>query len=177
MKEEPFFNDWVDPGALPVATAEDFVPVESEYLYVRLTSVLILFLIGGVLLALFVFVSSMAFWEKGVFAGGFLLLIILWAIYVWLEFRQRGYAVREQDVSYRRGLIFRTRQYLPFRRVQHCKISESMLERVFNFATIVVSAAGDDIVINGLRPEVAQALQKMINERVDQLNKEMKNGE
>ncbi|WP_236980715.1 PH domain-containing protein [Membranihabitans maritimus] len=178
MIEQPSFsNRWVDPESLPRAGAEDFTPVESEYLYVRLTSVLIFFIVGGVLVALFVLLSSMTFLWKTVITGGFLLLILLWGIYVWLEFRQRGYAVREQDVSYRRGLIFRTRQYLPFRRIQHCKISESMLERLFNFATIVVSAAGDDIVINGLRPEVAQSLQTMINDKVDQLNKEMKNGE
>src|SRR5690606_21959147 len=87
-----------------------------------------------------------------------------------------GYAIRTQDVAYRSGLIFRSRQYLPFRRIQHCKITEGLFERLFNFSTVIVSAAGDDIVIHGLRPEEAQNLQQFINEKVDTLTKEMHYG-
>lgn len=177
MKNEiPFYNHFVDAENLPQAGPEDFIPIESEYLYVRWASVFMFFIMGGFLLAMFVIFSDFALNTKLLLLLGYLILHIIWAILVRLEFKQRGFVIRDQDIAYRRGFIFRTRQYLPFRRVQHCKISEGVVERVFNFATIIVSAAGDDIVIQGLRPEVAQSLQSYINERVDALNKEMKDG-
>ncbi|WP_236970314.1 PH domain-containing protein [Membranihabitans marinus] len=177
MKNEiPFYNHFVNVEDLPQTGPDDFQPIESEYFYVKLASVFMFFIMSGFLLAMFVIFSDFDLYSKLYLLLGYLLVHILWAILVRLEFKQRGYAIREQDIAYRRGFIFRTRQYLPFRRVQHCKISEGLIERVFNFATIIVSAAGDDIVIQGLRPEVAQSLQSYINERVDALNKEMKNG-
>lgn len=174
--EEPFYNRWVDLDHLPPNTPEQFLPIESEYLYVRLTSVVVFSLVTGLPIALFVLLSGWSLSIKFIILLGFLLISIVWGILVWLEFKQRGYIVREQDIAYRRGLLFRTRQYLPFRRVQHCKISEGVVDRIFNFATIIVSAAGDDIVVQGLRPDVASALQKYINDRVDYLNKEMQDG-
>src|SRR5690625_6967810 len=101
------------------------------------------------------------------------LFILGWEWITIEEFRNRGYGIRQKDIAYRRGYIFQVKQYIPFRRVQHCKISEGMIDRLFDFATVIVSAAGDDIVIHGLRPEKALELQQWINEKVDQLTKEM----
>ncbi len=174
--DEPFYNNWVSINELPRASDLEFTPVDPEYLYVRLSNVLIMTIIGGLLLTVFILFSAMSFIYKMYILVGFVLLMLLWALLVYLEFKIRGYAIRSQDIVYRSGLIFRQRQYLPFRRVQHCKITEGLIERLFNFSTVVVSAAGDDIVIHGLRPDEAQNLQQFINEKVDALTKEMHYG-
>src|SRR5690625_7957033 len=80
--------------------------------------------------------------------GLFILFLVLISI---KEFRNRGYAIREKDIAYRRGYIFQVKQYIPFRRVQHCKISEGMIDRLFDFSTVIDSALEDDIVLHGLR--------------------------
>ncbi len=172
----PFFNEWVDLHDLPSTKKTEFVALESEYLYVRLSSVLIMAILGGLTLAIFTLLSSLAFTVKLLVLICFGVLMIIWGVLVFLEFKHRGYAIRSQDVAYRSGYIFRRRQYLPFRRVQHCKITEGIIERLFDFSTVIISAAGDDIVIHGLRPEEAQKLQQFINEKVDELTKEMHYG-
>ena len=175
--ERPFYNDWLSLDQIPQATDTAFTQVESEYLYVRLSNVLLVAILIGLALAVFLIFSSYALSQKLYMLGGFVLLILIWAWLVYMEFRYRGYAIRSQDIAYRSGFIFRRKQYLPFRRVQHCKITEGLIERLFNFSTVVVSAAGDEIVIHGLRPEDAQNLQQFINEKVDTLTKEMHYGE
>lgn len=175
-REPPFYNDWIPISELPSATESEFTPVESEYLYVRLSTVLIMTIIGGLLLTVFILLSAMSLMFKIYILAGFIVLMLAWAVLVYLEFKIRGYAIRSHDIAYRSGFIFRRRQYLPFRRVQHCKITEGLIERLFNFSTVVVSAAGDDIVIYGLRPEEALNLQQFINEKVDALTKEMHYG-
>lgn|SRR5690554_2580945 len=175
-RERAFYNGWIPISEIPAATEAEFVPVESEYLYVRLSNVLIMTIIGGLLLTVFILLSALSLTFKIYILVGFIVLMLAWSLLVYLEFRIRGYAIRSQDIAYRSGYIFRRRQYLPFRRVQHCKITEGLIERLFNFSTVVVSAAGDDIVIHGLRPEEAQNLQQFINEKVDALTKEMHYG-
>lgn len=172
----PFYNEWLDINELPRAESSEFVGLESEYLYVRLSSVLVMAILGGLMLTIFVFLSSLTLLVKFLVLLGFVLLLTLWGVLIMLEFKRRGYAIRSQDVAYRSGYIFRRRQYLPFRRVQHCKITEGLFERLFNFSTVIISAAGDDIVIHGLRPEEAQKLQQFVNEKVDELTKEMNYG-
>lgn len=172
----PFYNEWVDVEKLPRAESTEFVGLESEYLYVRLSSVLIIAILGGLVLTIFVFLSSLTLMAKLLILLGFVLLLAFWGIMIRLEFKHRGYAIRSLDVTYRSGYIFRRRQFLPFRRVQHCKITEGLIERLFNFSTVIISAAGDDIVIHGLRPEEAQKLQQYVNEKVDELTKEMHYG-
>lgn len=175
-EDPPFYNDWIPVQDLPRAEDTEFIGLESEYMYVRLSSVLVLTILGGLPLTIFTILSSLSLNYKLLIIAGFILLMVLWALMVFLEFRYRGYSIRSQDVAYRSGLIFRQHQYLPFRRVQHCKITEGLIERLFNFSTVIVSAAGDDIVIHGLRPEEAQNLQQFINEKVDALTKEMHYG-
>ncbi|MBY5958027.1 PH domain-containing protein [Membranicola marinus] len=175
-QSRPFYNEWVDINQLPIAEDSEFVGLEPEYLYVRLSNILITTILGGLVLAIFVFLSAFTFSVKFMVLLGFVLLMAFWGLLTYLEFHQRGYAIRSQDVAYRSGYIFRQRQFLPFRRVQHCKITEGLIERLFNFSTVIISAAGDDIVVHGLRPEEAQKLQQFVNEKVDELTKEMHYG-
>lgn len=175
-ESRPFYNEWLDIHELPRAENTEFVALESEYLYVRLSSVLVMAILGGLMLTIFVFLSSLTLMVKFLVLLGFVLLLTAWGVLIMLEFKHRGYAIRSQDVVYRSGYLFRRRQYLPFRRVQHCKITEGLIERLFNFSTVIISAAGDDIVIHGLRPEEAQKLQQFVNEKVDELTKEMNYG-
>src|SRR5690606_1297755 len=162
-EELTFYNKWLDIKTLPLIEEAEFVGLESEYVYVRLSNVLIMTIFGGGAITIFIFLSSLTLFIKLILLGSFILLMALWALLIVLEFRIRGYAIRNHDVAYRSGYLFRQRQYLPFRRVQHCKITEGLIERLFNFSTVVVSAAGDDIVSHCLRPDEAQYSQQYIN--------------
>ena len=78
----------------------------------------------------------------------------------------RGYAVRQHDITYKKGWIFQTRTTVPMNRIQHSEISQGPLERRFNISSLKIFTAGgaaSDLVIPGLLPEEAQRLHEFIS--------------
>ena len=80
-----------------------------------------------------------------------------------------GYAVREQDVHYRSGIIWRGETSLPFNRIQHVEISRDVLERFFGLSTLKFFAAGGgsaDLSVPALKEEDAVRLRAFVLEKV-----------
>lgn len=86
-----------------------------------------------------------------------------------LGFRWKGYALREKDLIYRSGLIWRKVVIIPFARIQHGELSEGVFERYYGLKKIRVYTAGgssSDLTIPGLPKERAEQLRKFIMDRV-----------
>ena len=87
-----------------------------------------------------------------------------------LEVRHIGWQVREHDISYRRGVLVRSVQTLPFVRVQHTRITRSLVQRRFGLSTLQVNTAGPDIAIEGLAADDAERLKALVVERAGDLD-------
>lgn len=80
-------------------------------------------------------------------------------------FRQKGYAIRDKDISYKTGLINRTTTTIPFNRVQHCDIKQGLISRYFGLSKLNVYTAGgakSDLSIPGLKTETAEQLMNFV---------------
>ena len=100
--------------------------------------------------------------------GGIICLFLLILFISALGFRHKAYALREHDVLYKRGLIFRKTIALPFNRVQHSEINQGPIERNFNLAALEIFTAGgsqSDLTIPGLLNEDAQSIKAFIMEK------------
>src|SRR5690606_21959146 len=84
-----FYNDWIPLHKLPEAEETEFTRLESEYLYVRLSNVIVLTILGGLPITIFTVFSSLLLNQKILIIVGFLILMGLWAVLVTLEFRHR----------------------------------------------------------------------------------------
>ena len=76
-----------------------------------------------------------------------------------------GYAVRDKDILYKFGVLWRVNQVVPFNRVQHAVNSNAPLDRYFHLAKLTVFTAGGgagDLSIPGLGEEVAERLRVYI---------------
>ena len=123
-------------------------------------------------LLIYAFIMIMAF-----FVGAFFLIkyklkevipehvnYIYLGIFIWylvVSFSKRKYAVREKDISYKRGVIIKTLTTIPFSRIQHVELDEAPILRIFKLASISVFTAGDssdDLVLKGIKKN--EALQK-----------------
>lgn len=97
------------------------------------------------------------------------LLIILYGftlIVIRKSFSIRSYALRERDISYRKGWIFFSHITVPFDRVQHSEISQGPVDRYFGLVTLHVYTAGgssSDLSIPGLPRDEAQRLRDFIS--------------
>ena len=80
-----------------------------------------------------------------------------------------GYAVRERDIIYKRGVFWHTVTAVPFNRIQHVEKSSTPLDRRFNIATLQLFTAGGtggDLKIHGLPARTAEKLRIFILEKI-----------
>lgn len=109
-----------------------------------------------------------------------LLFFVIRTMIVSKAFLWKGYALRERDVIYRTGLIWRKVIVIPFARIQHGELSEGLLERSYGLAKLKLYTAGgasSDLSIPAIPAEEAERLRSFIMKRVieeaeDQPNEE-----
>ncbi|MDG1195895.1 MULTISPECIES: PH domain-containing protein [unclassified Polaribacter] len=83
----------------------------------------------------------------------------------------KKYALRERDISYKSGLLIKKITTVPFSRIQHVEIDEKPISRLFGLASLSVYTAGDssdDLVVKGLKKEVAIQLKEFIITKIDE---------
>ena len=86
-------------------------------------------------------------------------------------FPMKGYALREHDIVYRTGFINRKTITVPFNRIQHSEIRQSMIARMLNISKLRIFTAGGQgsgLFIHGLSPETAQQLKDFLSKKVSQ---------
>ena len=79
-----------------------------------------------------------------------------------------GFALREHDIAFRRGVLFRKVIILPFNRLQHAEVSSGPLQRRFELASLklyTAGASGIDLQIDGLTAEQAATLRRQVTAR------------
>lgn len=152
----------LSPEDLPQLEESEFHALEQDYLYMRLTSrVLLFFLLAG--LGVILSFSAGLLWWHWLLPWSLVLLALV-TVEV-LGFKIKGYSIRQKDVSYRSGLLFFKMTSVPLNRIQHCELSQGPLGRLFDLASVKVYTAGgatSDMVIHGLTKERAQKLRDYI---------------
>lgn len=99
-------------------------------------------------------------------------LILVRTVYsflkIWRGFPFKGYAIREKDILYKTGWLWKTFIITPFNRVQHLSIDQGPIDRKFQISKLRIFTAGgsgSDLSIPGLDPETAQRLKAFIVEK------------
>lgn len=87
----------------------------------------------------------------------------------WLDARRRGWALREHDLIYRSGLIWRRTAILPFARIQHVETASGPLERAFGLMRVKCYTAGGmaaDLSVEGLERDSARRVRQHLLEQI-----------
>ncbi len=98
---------------------------------------------------------------------------LLWfrmLIYPHIALRHRGYAVRERDIVFRSGWLWRRISLVSYSRIQHVEVGQGPMQRQFEVSWIKLFTAGGalgDLTINGLAAEEAARVEQWIGERID----------
>ena len=100
------------------------------------------------------------------------ILIIFGLIFLvqFLGFKNRKYVVREKDISYKSGLLFKKTTTVPFNRIQHLEIDQGPISRFFDLAVLSVFTAGnssDDLKLRGLKQEDVAKIKEFISSQID----------
>lgn len=163
-----FSNIPIEFDSLPQAENIVFRPINRKYLGVSILGTIFFYIaIAGIFYAIYLSSKSkkisddLLIYVLIAIAGICLINIIL----VILGFKWKGYIIREKDIIYRTGLIFRKRVHVPFNRVQHCEVAQNLIERNVNLAKLKIYTAGgsrSDLSIPGLLQEDAIRMKQFI---------------
>ena len=98
--------------------------------------------------------------------GVFCVWSVLWPL---IAVPRRGYVVREKDLLYKSGVLWRSVKAFPLNRVQHTKLHSTPLDRRFGLASLSVFPAGGGRgnQVRGLGRETAERLRVYISERIE----------
>jgi len=104
----------------------------------------------------------------GIVGGITVAVMILCLVLPKLLWKSKGYQLREHDLHYRRGLIWRHVTSLPYVRVQHVELESGPVERYFKLAALKFYTAGGgsaDMKIPGLPFGTASKIRSFVMAR------------
>jgi uncharacterized protein len=169
---ENFENNSLDIQLLPKFEEVAFNSLKSEYIKVIIfNSVIISLFLIIFMLSNFIFNNdffSNARWLF-VFTASLLLLIFLF-IYPIINFKQKGFAFRDHDVLFKKGIIVKTISIIPYSRVQHIAVHQGFISRYLKLATIEIFTAGgsgSDIQIPGIDIEEAEQIKQLLMSKIN----------
>ena len=162
-----FENHEINIDSLPKVATSTFQQLDENYLVVRYIGSFIFFMIIGFGLIMAYLITDLSdnvqlFW-------GLVTFWIIWAFSSFLLTRMgykiRGYVLRDKDLVHRQGVLFKTTTAIPFNRVQHCEVSQGVIQRMFDLHTLQIYTAGgsnSDLSIPGLKADTAQRIKDFI---------------
>ncbi len=168
---EKFSNSVILPEDLPEIKQELFHALDKNYLKILLFRTLLFALI---LIAAFVAFLILSEDEIPTFVLAIIiivigLLIIYSTVISVLGFPRKGYLVRENDVSFKKGLIAYKQTSVPFNRIQHVEVNQGILAKIFKLSSVKIYTAGgtaSDLSIPGLPVDTAQKLKAFLSEKI-----------
>ncbi|WP_462156890.1 PH domain-containing protein [Pseudoalteromonas sp. GB56] len=145
-----------------------FQSLEKEALYHRLASATIwLLILASICVALAFFNGELFAYVAPYLPFLFPAYAVIYVLWQYVSFRRTGFAIRQQDILYRRGVFWQTTTILPFSRIQHSEIHHGPLQRLWQLSTLQLFTAGGhgaDLAINGFTQDQSQSLRDVIGQ-------------
>lgn len=166
---EEFTNSTVSFDSLPKFESVPFQPLNKNYLNVVYISNAIFSVILAIALTFFIIFNEIV---REYVLVWVLFLVGVIALLFWLStisFRKKGYALREKDVLFRKGILSTTTTVIPFNRIQHVALHEGVFSRMYQLSELQVYTAGgssSDLHISGLPKEEAERIKSFLLNKI-----------
>ncbi len=163
-----FSNPEIPLTDLPQYQSVQFHPISKKLLTKALVQQSILLLVVAGALGFVFYFEGIQLWGMVIICG-FALLFLIAYLNIFLRQKKYGYALRERDILYKRGYITHKLTVIPFNRVQHSAIAQSLLDKLLGIASLKIYTAGgsgSDITIPGLLPKEARKLNEALTQKV-----------
>lgn len=162
------------PVSVPAAGSDPFAPqgVSFQPISPRLAPARLIPLLGLDLLAAAGFVAGGVLLTPWYYCGAAVsVLVLLWEL--WLvprQVRAMGYALAEDHLLWRKGILLRRLCVIPYGRMQFVDTSQGPLARYLGIAEVKLhtASASTDATINGLPVAEAERLRQLLSERGEQ---------
>lgn len=174
MDISPASNPPIDLTQLPRLEEVEYLPISKKYRGMRLAFwALVQLVVLAAGLTPFLMHKLGGYQDMAEFSAWYwpvsvqMIFALLWFLEEWKGFPRRGYAVRERDITYRTGWLFRSTTTVPFGMIQHSELSQGPVSRKLGLNHLKLFTAGGsgNLRIAGLEDADAQALRTVIEAR------------
>ena len=153
MEQHVFTNHQVDLAAIPTAEHIAYQPLEKPYRKIQVIGSLIFYAIIFIGMGIVFWQTEVPLWVALLVMGVWILLFVVQLVFIYKGFKYKGFAIRERDLTYKRGWLFKKQVTVPFKRIQHVDIKQGVIERMYGLAKLNVYTAGgnaSDLSVPGL---------------------------
>lgn len=170
---ENFTNNIVLPRDLPEVDKKSFTALDRKYLRILIIRIFFFLIVMGCgLAAVLLLAEGIPVLTVGLAAGGVILLVtVLSLVLTILGFSRKGFLVREQDISFQRGIITYKLTTVPFNRIQHVEVNQGILAKILHLASVKIYTAGgsmSDLTIPGLPVGDAKRLKAFLSGKISE---------
>jgi len=167
----PFNNPQIEIEGLPEAESLNFQSLEPSYKKVLLIINIIFWgiVIAVISIGMFTNQEDMPSLALIIVPTILFILILFSFLSIIFGFKNKLFAVRHQDLNYKKGWLWKSRMVVPFKRIQHSEVTQGPIDRIFKLAKLRVFTAGgsgSDLTIPGLKLEEANKLKTLITSRI-----------
>ena len=168
---ENFTNETLNLNVLPKFEEVNFSPLHKNYVKVvyiniAITLILIAIAIGVLIFTMEELQNTLSYLMFGISYFVFAVIVFFASI---ASVKKRGFAIREKDILYKRGLISTTSTMILFYGVQDFSMHEGVFSRIFNLAQIQIFTAGgstSDLKISGIEKEKAENIKELLMQKI-----------
>lgn len=166
---EIFSNEQVGASTLPDFRRVALTPVADAYLpwaLITQTAFWLLLALAALVVPMLPFVRLDGFWWLPLPP---LAVAAVGAVYARLDARTRAWALREHDLIYRYGVLWRKTVIVPFARIQHVEAVHGPLERYLDLMRVKCFTAGGmtaDLTVKGLDRSDARRVRQYLLEQI-----------
>lgn len=161
-----FENQQIDVDMLPRVGHVDFHKPEKAYLRLRIIKSIFFWVFMFGIFSLCISAARYNYEEYLPYARLIFYPIAVGSIILtWISYYRRGHALRDHDIIYKEGVLYRDTTSISFNRVQHCELSQGPLDQLFDVFTLKIFTAGgqsSDLEIPGLNEQTAEGLKEFI---------------
>lgn len=160
-----FQNPAIPLDALPGTDDLDWEPLHARYARKIRVFVLALFGVIAIAIACLEFVPNIELLPIIVMYSQWAIAFVIAMIWPGIAVPRQGYVLRDKDILFRKGVVWRSITAVPFNRIQHVETSSTPLDRKFGLATLQLFTAGGsggDLKIDGLGKDTAERLRVFI---------------
>ncbi len=166
-----FSNQQVEEWELPSVLDIKYRQIEKKH---RTVSIIATMIFTFIILVIPFFINMASsdtwFYDQIIYIlGGWSLITGCFVLLSFKGYEHKGYALRERDIIFKEGWIWRSTTVVPFNRIQHTEIDQGPIERMFGLSKLKIFTAGgasSDLKIPGLLPDTANKLKDYIQLKV-----------
>lgn len=156
----------------PYPLNTQFKPAAALQTSFIINFLLVLLLIAGCTVLPVIFGTGLDLFIIGAVGAGMLILIVLYVVWVRLYYESMWYELREDEMSWKRGVWFHTTGIVPYNRITNLDIKQGPVMRALGISTLALQTAGysgqavPEIRIEGM--EHAEELREILRSLVRQ---------